>query len=214
MKNRPLIIGITGGTGSGKSTVTKAIIESVPEENISVIEQDAYYKDQSHIPFEERLKTNYDHPLAFDNDLLISHLNDLVNGKSIEKPVYDFEKHTRNLEKTVTVYPRDIIVVEGIMILEDKRLRNMLDIKIFVDTDNDIRILRRIQRDIEERGRTVDSVIDQYLTTVRPAHMQFIEPYKRYADIIIPEGGYNTVAIDIVVAKVKSIIQSKVNKDY
>ncbi|SHJ64494.1 uridine kinase [Tepidibacter formicigenes] len=213
MKNRPLIIGITGGTGSGKSTVCKTIIESVPKENIAIIEQDAYYKDQSHIPFEERLKTNYDHPLAFDNDLLITHLNELVNGKSIEKPVYDFEKHTRKLGETVTINPKDIIVVEGIMILEDKRLRSMLDIKIFVDTDNDIRILRRLQRDIEERGRTVESVIDQYLTTVRPAHMQFIEPYKRYADIIIPEGGYNEVAIDIVVAKLISIIESKVNKD-
>lgn len=213
MTGRPLIVGITGGTGSGKSTVTQAVLGSVPEENISMIEQDAYYKDQSNIPIEERLKTNYDHPLAFDNDLLIQHLTDLLNGKSIEKPIYDFEKHTRKLDETMTIYPKDIVVVEGIMILEDKRLRSMLDIKIFVDTDNDIRILRRIQRDIKERGRTVDSVIDQYIKTVRPAHMQFIEPYKRYADIIIPEGGYNTVAIDIVVAKIKSIVESKVKKE-
>ncbi|MEJ8553664.1 uridine kinase [Tepidibacter sp. Z1-5] len=213
MKNRPLIIGITGGTGSGKSTVSKAIIESIPEENLSIIEQDAYYKDQSHLEFKDRLKTNYDHPFAFDNELLIGHLNDLLDGKSIKKPVYDFEKHTRDLDKYTEVFSKDIIVVEGIMILEDENLRNMLDIKIFVDTDNDIRILRRIQRDIEERGRTVDSVIDQYLSTVRPAHMQFIEPYKKYADIIMPEGGYNSVAIDIVVAKIKSIIESKVKKD-
>ncbi len=213
MKNRPLIVGITGGTGSGKSTVSQAILGSVPEKNIAMIEQDAYYKDQSHMPFKERLKTNYDHPLAFDNELLIQHLNDLVNGNSIEKPIYDFEKHTRKVSESVRIEPKDIIVVEGIMILEDKKLRSMLDIKIFVDTDNDLRILRRIQRDIEERGRTINSVIDQYLTTVRPAHMQFIEPYKRYADIIIPEGGYNTVAIDIVVAKIRSIIESKVKKE-
>ncbi|WP_079411071.1 uridine kinase [Alkalithermobacter paradoxus] len=210
--NRPLIVGITGGSGSGKSTVVQSILESVPKESISMIEQDAYYKDQSHLPMEERLNTNYDHPLAFDNDLLISHLKDLINGKSIQKPVYDFENHTRKQSETVQINSTDIIIVEGIMILEDERLRDMLDIKIFVDTDPDLRILRRIQRDIKERGRTVDSVIDQYLSTVRPAHMQFIEPYKRYADIIMPEGGYNTVAIDIVVAKIKSIIQSKVKR--
>ncbi|WP_066072341.1 uridine kinase [Alkalithermobacter thermoalcaliphilus] len=210
--NRPLIIGITGGSGSGKSTVVQSILENVPKESIAMIEQDAYYKDQSHLPMNERLNTNYDHPLAFDNDLLISHLKDLIEGKSIEKPVYDFENHTRKKNETVKIDPKDIIVVEGIMILEDERLRNMLDIKIFVDTDSDLRILRRIQRDIRERGRTVDSVIEQYLSTVRPAHMQFIEPYKKYADIIMPEGGYNTVAIDIVVAKIRSIIQSKVNK--
>lgn len=213
MNSRPLILGITGGTGSGKSTVSKTILGSVPEENIAIIEQDAYYKDQSHIPFEERLTTNYDHPLAFDNELLIKHLDQLMGGNSIQKPIYDFEKHTRKLDETMTVEPKDIIVLEGIMILEDKKLRDMLDIKIFVDTDNDLRILRRIQRDIKERGRTVDSVVEQYITTVRPAHMQFIEPYKRYADIIIPEGGYNTVAIDIVVAKIKSIIESKVKKE-
>ncbi|OPJ56973.1 uridine kinase [Alkalithermobacter paradoxus] len=212
MINRPLIVGITGGSGSGKSTVVQSILESVPKESISMIEQDAYYKDQSHLPMEERLNTNYDHPLAFDNDLLISHLKDLINGKSIQKPVYDFENHTRKQSETVQINSTDIIIVEGIMILEDERLRDMLDIKIFVDTDPDLRILRRIQRDIKERGRTVDSVIDQYLSTVRPAHMQFIEPYKRYADIIMPEGGYNTVAIDIVVAKIKSIIQSKVKR--
>ncbi|KXZ39668.1 uridine kinase [Alkalithermobacter thermoalcaliphilus JW-YL-7 = DSM 7308] len=212
MINRPLIIGITGGSGSGKSTVVQSILENVPKESIAMIEQDAYYKDQSHLPMNERLNTNYDHPLAFDNDLLISHLKDLIEGKSIEKPVYDFENHTRKKNETVKIDPKDIIVVEGIMILEDERLRNMLDIKIFVDTDSDLRILRRIQRDIRERGRTVDSVIEQYLSTVRPAHMQFIEPYKKYADIIMPEGGYNTVAIDIVVAKIRSIIQSKVNK--
>jgi uridine kinase len=203
---KSLIIGITGGTGSGKSTVCKSIKESIPEENIAIIEQDAYYKDQSHLSFEERLKTNYDHPLAFDNKLLIKHLDMLCNGESVEKPIYDYELHTRDLENTITTEAKDIVIVEGIMILEDEELRNKLDIKIYVDTEDDLRILRRIQRDIKERGRTVDSVIDQYLTTVKPAHDQFIEPYKKYADIIIPEGGQNEVAIDIVIARIKTQI--------
>lgn len=201
---KTLIIGITGGTGSGKSTVCKSIKESIPEENIAIIEQDAYYKDQAHLSFEDRLKTNYDHPLAFDNKLLIKHLDMLCNGESIEKPIYDYELHTRDLENTVTTEAKDIVIVEGIMILEDEELRNKLDIKIYVDTEDDIRILRRIQRDIKERGRTVDSVIEQYLATVKPAHDQFIEPYKKYADIIIPEGGQNEVAIDMVIARIKT----------
>lgn len=208
-ENKTLIIGITGGTGSGKSTVCKSIKENIPEENIAIIEQDAYYKDQSHLSFEERLKTNYDHPLAFDNKLLIKHLDMLCDGKSIEKPIYDYELHTRNLEETITTEAKDIIIVEGIMILEDEELRNKLDIKIYVDTEDDLRILRRIQRDIKERGRTVDSVIDQYLTTVKPAHDQFIEPYKKYADIIIPEGGQNEVAIDMVIARIKTQLHNK-----
>lgn len=201
---KTLIIGITGGTGSGKSTVCKAIKESIPAENIAIIEQDAYYKDQTHLSFEDRLKTNYDHPLAFDNKLLINHIDMLCEGKSIEKPIYDYELHTRKQDETVTVESKDIIIVEGIMILEDEELRNKLDIKVYVDTEDDLRILRRIQRDIKERGRTVDSVIEQYLQTVKPAHDQFIEPYKKYADIIIPEGGQNEVAIDIVIARIKT----------
>lgn len=208
-ENKALIIGITGGTGSGKSTVCKSIKESIPEENIAIIEQDAYYKDQSHLSFEDRLKTNYDHPLAFDNKLLIKHLDMLCEGEAIEKPIYDYELHTRNLEETITTEAKDIIIVEGIMILEDEELRNKLDIKIYVDTEDDLRILRRIQRDIKERGRTVDSVIEQYLTTVKPAHDQFIEPYKKYADIIIPEGGQNEVAIDMVIARIKTQLHNK-----
>lgn len=202
---RPLLIGITGGTGSGKSTVSKEIFKLIPEKKIVVIEQDSYYKDQSHLTFEERTKTNYDHPLAFDNELLIKHLKDLLNNKAIEKPIYDFEKHTRKKE-TVTVEPKDIIILEGILVLYEEAIRNLLDIKIFVDTDADVRVIRRIQRDIKDRGRTLDSVIDQYMNTVRPAHLQFVEPTKRYADIVIPEGGYNKVAIDIMVAKINSIL--------
>ncbi len=203
---RPLLIGITGGTGSGKSTVSNEIFKAIHEKKITIIEQDSYYKDQSDLTFEERVKTNYDHPFAFDNTLLIEHLKDLLNGKSIEKPIYDFERHNRKKE-TISVESKDIIILEGILILFEEKIRQLLDIKIFVDTDSDVRVVRRIQRDIEDRGRTLKSVISQYMDTVRPAHLQFIEPSKRYADIIIPEGGYNKVAIDILVAKINSIIK-------
>lgn len=204
--SRPILIGITGGTGSGKSTIAKEIYSKFQENCIAMIEQDSYYKDQSNIPFEERTKINYDHPKAFDTELLISHLKSLMQGENIEKPVYDFEIHNRKKE-SITVESKDIIIVEGILILEDPGIRELLDIKIYVDTDADVRIIRRLVRDINERGRTVDSVINQYLNVVRPMHMQFIEPTKRYADIIIPEGGHNKVAIDIIVAKIKQILQ-------
>lgn len=210
MMKRPIMIGITGGSGSGKSTVANEIFEALDKSDIIMIEQDSYYKTQDHISFEERVKTNYDHPLAFDNDLLLKHLKDLLQGKSIDKPIYDFEKHTRKKE-TLLVNAKDIVILEGILILDDERIRDLLDIKIFVDTDPDVRVLRRIVRDIRERGRTLESVIDQYLTTVRPAHLQFIEPSKRYADIIIPEGGYNKVAIDLMVTKIKSVISQKLH---
>jgi uridine kinase len=206
--SRPILIGIAGGTGSGKSTVARAIFESLPEKNIAIIMQDAYYKDQSSLSFEDRVKTNYDHPLAFDNDLLIEQLKSLLEGKSIHQPQYDFSIHNR-IKETIKVEPKDIIILEGIMILEDRRLRELMDIKIFVDTDADVRIIRRIVRDIEERGRTLDAVIKQYLTTVKPAHDQFIEPMKKYADLIIPEGGYNKVAIDVMVSKVRQVISDK-----
>lgn len=207
--NKPVLIGIAGGTGSGKSTITEELLADVPAERAVIIEQDSYYKDQSDLPYEERVKTNYDHPFAFDNELLISHLNDLLNGKAIEKPQYDFENHVRKSETTL-VEPRDIIILEGILILSEERLRELLDIKIFVDTDADVRIIRRILRDIKERGRTLESVILQYLSTVRPAHMQFVEPSKRYADIIVPEGGQNKVAIDIITTKIRAIIDEKI----
>ncbi len=202
---KPIVIGITGGTGSGKSTVAKEIFKSINKKNVVIIEQDSYYKDQSNLTFEERLKTNYDHPFAFDNDLLLEHLDMLLKGEKIEKPIYNFENHNRSKE-TIKVFPKDIIILEGILILYDERIRELLDIKIFVDTDSDVRVIRRITRDIKDRGRSLDSVIDQYMNTVRPAHMQFVEPTKKYADIIIPEGGYNKVAIDIMVAKINSIL--------
>jgi uridine kinase len=202
---KPLVIVIAGGTGSGKSTVSKAILDSIPERNVIIIEQDCYYKNQSHLPPEERVHVNYDHPLAFDTELLIEHIEKLINGQAIEKPQYDFTVHDRK-KQTLKVEPKDVILLEGILILDSPKLRELMDIKIFVDTDADVRIIRRIVRDMNERGRSLESVINQYLNVVKPAHNEFCEPTKRYADIIIPEGGYNKVAVDIMVTKVKSII--------
>ncbi|EOU2019053.1 uridine kinase [Clostridium perfringens] len=202
---RPIFIGITGGTGSGKSTIAKEIYRQFGEDCIAMIEQDSYYKDQSHLSIEDRVKTNYDHPNAFDNNLLVSHLESLLNGHSIQKPSYDFSIHNR-IEDTTKVEPKEIVIVEGILILEDPRIRELLDIKIYVDTDADVRIIRRMVRDINERGRTMESVINQYLNVVKPMHNQFTEPTKKFADIIIPEGGHNKVAIDIIVAKIKEVL--------
>lgn len=205
-KRKPLVIGIAGGSGSGKTSVTNRIYNVFKEHSVVVIEQDYYYKDQSHLEFEERLLTNYDHPLAFDTDLLIEHIGKLLDRETIEKPVYDYAIHTRS-EQKITIEPKDVIILEGILVLEDERLRDLMDIKLFVDTDADLRIIRRLMRDINERGRTIESVIEQYLSVVRPMHNQFIEPTKRYADIIIPEGGHNEVAIDLMVTKIKTILE-------
>lgn len=205
MSDKPVVIGVAGGSGSGKTSVTRSISERFTDKTILVIEQDYYYKDQSHLPYEERLNTNYDHPLAFDNDLLIEHVNMLVDQKTIEKPVYDYTRHTRS-EQVILVEPKEVIILEGILVLEDQRLLDLMDIKVFVDTDADLRIIRRMLRDIKERGRTIDSVIDQYINVVRPMHLQFIEPTKRYADIIIPEGGQNHVAIDLMATKIQTIL--------
>ncbi|MBI5975862.1 uridine kinase [Staphylococcus canis] len=202
------IIGIAGGSGSGKTSVTQAIMEQLKGHSVALIEQDYYYKDQSHLTFEERLETNYDHPFAFDNDLLISNLKDLQNGHKVEVPTYDYTKHTRS-DKTIAFDPKDVIIVEGIFALENEALRNMMDVKIFVDTDADLRILRRLLRDTKERGRTMESVIDQYLNVVRPMHNQFIEPTKKFADIIIPEGGSNKVAIDIMTTKIQALVKKQ-----
>mgnify|MGYP003779382681 FL=1 len=205
---KPVVIGVTGGSGSGKTSVTNAIYESLKDLSILVLQQDYYYKDQHNVPFEERLKTNYDHPLAFDNDLLIEHIEKLLRYEAIDKPVYDYSIHTRS-DKVIPVEPKEVIILEGILVLEDERLRNLMDIKLYVDTDADLRIIRRLERDISERGRTFDSVIAQYLNVVRPMHNQFIEPTKRYADIIIPEGGQNHVAIDLMVTKIQTILEQK-----
>ncbi|WP_052256458.1 uridine kinase [Salinicoccus sp. YB14-2] len=204
--NKPTIIGIAGGTGSGKTSVTKKIISSLEEHDITLIEQDFYYKDQSHKTMEERLETNYDHPFAFDNDLLIQHVKSLINRESVKLPTYDYVNHTRS-DETIKVEPKDVIIVEGIFALENEQLRELMDVKIYVDTDSDIRILRRMSRDIKERGRSMESVINQYLSVVRPMHLQFIEPTKRFSDIIIPEGGENIVAIDIITTKIRSLIK-------
>lgn len=202
------IIGIAGGSGSGKTSVTNKIMNNLEGHSVALIEQDYYYKDQSHLTFEQRLKTNYDHPFAFDNDLLIQNLKSLQSGQSVEVPTYDYTNHTRS-DKTIAFQPKDVIIVEGIFALENEELRNMMDVKIYVDTDADLRILRRLVRDTKERGRTMESVIDQYLTVVRPMHNQFIEPTKKLADIIIPEGGSNKVAIDIMTTKIQALVRKK-----
>ncbi|MCO6563091.1 uridine kinase [Staphylococcus lugdunensis] len=202
------IIGIAGGSGSGKTTVTNEIMKNLAGHSVTLLAQDYYYKDQSHLTFEERLETNYDHPFAFDNDLLIKNLKDLKNGQSVEVPTYDYANHTRS-DETIAFEPKDVIIVEGIFALENKTLRDMMDVKIYVDTDADIRILRRLIRDTKERGRSMESVINQYLNVVKPMHNQFIEPTKKYADIIIPEGGSNKVAIDIMTTKIQTLVSKQ-----
>ncbi len=203
--DKPTIIGIAGGSGSGKTSVTRKIMESLKGHSIILLEQDYYYKDQSDKTMAERLQTNYDHPFAFDNDLLIEHLQQLINRETIDIPTYDYANHTRS-SKTITVEPKEVIIIEGIFALENDELRNLMDVKLYVDTDSDIRILRRLSRDIKERGRSMDSVIEQYLSVVRPMHLQFIEPTKRFSDIIIPEGGENMVAIDIITTKIRTLV--------
>ena len=199
-----MIIGVAGGSGSGKTTVARKLVESFPEPGtLQLVCQDAYYRDQAQLTLEERQKINYDHPFAFDNDLLLQHLESLRRGEPIKQPVYSFVNHTR-LSETIPVASAKIIVLEGILVLEDARLRDMCDIKVYVDTDSDERFIRRLQRDIFERGRSVDSVIEQYLTSVRPMHLQFGEPTKRYADVVIPGGGANSVAIGLLLARIKT----------
>ncbi|WP_261653424.1 uridine kinase [Lactiplantibacillus plantarum] len=202
---RPVVIGVTGGSGSGKTTVSNAIYNQLSGQSLLILQQDSYYNDQSEMTMAERHAVNYDHPLAFDTDLMINQIKQLLAYQPIEKPVYDYEQYTRS-DKTIHQEPRDVIIVEGVLILDDQRLRDLMDIKVFVDTDDDIRIIRRIQRDIKERGRTLDSVIGQYLATVKPMYHQFVEPTKRYADLIVPEGGENEVAIDLLTTKVRSIL--------
>jgi len=201
-----IIIGIAGGTGSGKTTLAERIIEELNEPNVFIIKQDAYYKSYSALSFDERKNINFDHPDAFDTPLLMKHLNNLKNDFPIDMPQYDFANHLRKKE-TIPISPHKVIMLEGILVFENKELRNFLDIKIFVDTDSDVRILRRIKRDIQDRGRTFESVYNQYMNTVRPMHLEFVEPSKKYADVIVPEGGMNIIAIDMIVSKIKQILQ-------
>ena len=203
------LIGIAGGSASGKTTISHNIASRYEQTtSVLVIRQDDYYKDQSDKPMEERVKTNYDHPMAFDNDLLIHHLHKLLKGESINKPTYDFVHHTRS-DVTEVCSPAEVIIIEGLFVLEDEQLRNLCDIKIFVQTDADIRFIRRLTRDVKDRGRSIESVVNQYMSTVRDMHEQFVEPSKRYADIIIPEGS-NNVAEDLLNTKIASIINHDV----
>jgi uridine kinase len=205
---RPVIFSVAGGTGSGKTTVANKILERIGQQNIAYVPHDAYYKHQSTLSLEERRKTNYDHPDSLETSLMIKHLKQLVAGYAVDIPVYDFTIHLRTTQ-TTHVEPAPIILVEGILIFAEARLRNLFDVKIYVDTDPDIRLIRRLQRDVQERGRTFESVIQQYLTTVRPMHMEFVEPSKRFADVIIPEGGYNEVAIEMVAARIRNLLEQQ-----
>ena len=200
-----LVLGIAGGTGSGKSSIARRLTEGLPGDAVLTIDHDSYYKDQAHLPAEERPKVNFDHPDTLDNDLLVQHLTKLRSGEPVEIPRYDFRTHTRQID-TRHANPAPIILLEGILTFVDERIRKLLDIKIFVDTDSDIRVFRRIRRDIEQRGRTFQSIREQYYATVRPMHLQFVEPSKRWADLIIPEGGDNTVAIDLILGKLRDTL--------
>lgn len=202
MTNKPIILGVAGGSGSGKTTVVHKIIKSVGEDNVLLIQHDSYYRDLGHLALEERKKQNFDHPSSLETELMIRHLEALGNGYKIEIPTYDFVAHTRS-EKTVQAAPKKIILVDGILIFSEPNLRKHMDIKIFVDTDDDVRLLRRLKRDILERGRELDGVLNQYEKFVRPMHLEFVEPSKRYADIIIPRGGENSVALEMVIALIK-----------
>ncbi len=201
----PLVIGIAGGSGSGKTTVAQAILNRVGPDRIAFIQHDSYYKDLSGLPPTQRAEVNFDHPNSLETELLIEHINTLKDGRPVEVPIYDFSNHRRT-SQTFTVAPHQVILVEGILIFAEASLRRLFDVKIFVDTDPDIRFIRRLQRDIAERGRTTDSVIKQYQATVRPMHLEFVEPSKRYADVIIPEGGVNAAAMDMVVARIETLL--------
>ncbi len=201
----PLVIGIAGGSGSGKTTVAQNILQRVGPDRISFLQHDAYYKDLSGLPPIQRAEVNFDHPNSLENELLIWHIQQLKKGLSVEVPIYDFSNHRRT-DTTYTVEARRVVLVEGILIFAEAALRNFFDVKIFVDTDSDIRFIRRLQRDIAERGRTTESVVKQYLSTVRPMHLEFVEPSKRYADVIIPEGGFNAAALDMLVARIESML--------
>ena len=212
MEQRPLVIGVAGGSGSGKTTVMNAILARVGPERVAVLPHDAYYRDLSHLALEQRAQVNFDHPDAFDNALYLAHADALTNGQAVAIPTYDFATYVR-LPQVLVVPPQPVVLLEGILIFADAQIRARMGIKIFVDAENDLRIIRRIQRDTRSRGRTVESVIEQYLKTVRPMHLEFVEPSKRYADIIIPNGGLNAIAIDMVVAKIEQLLDGRAEGD-
>jgi uridine kinase len=209
---RPLIIGIAGGTGSGKSTVARRVAEALTTggaaESVAFIDMDAYYKNLTHLSFDERRRVNWDHPDAFDIDLFVEHLRRLAGGAPIDKPVYDFVEHAR-AGRTVRIEPSDVVVIDGILLFVDARVRELCDVKVYVDADADVRLVRRLRRDMAKRGRPLDEILEQYLSTVRPMHMQFVEPSKRYADVIVPRGGHNAVAIEMIVAKIQRRLQAQ-----
>ncbi len=202
------VIGVAGGTGSGKSTLVKRLQEAFKEEDVATICHDYYYKAHPELTYEERTKLNYDHPKAFDTDMMVEHIKALKSNVPIERPVYSFVEHNRTDEK-VAVKPSKVIIVDGILIFENKELRELMDIKVYVDTDADIRLARRILRDVRERGRSMESVITQYTSTVKPMHEEFVEPSKKYADVIIPEGGFNSVAVSMLIHNIRSLIENK-----
>ena len=202
---KPIIIGVSGGSGSGKTTVVQRVVDDLGSEQITVVQHDSYYRDRSAVPLGERARLNYDHPDALDTSLLVKHLHELRAGRPVEIPVYDFANHTR-LANTVRIEPRKVVIVEGMLILAERALRDLMDIRVFVDADPDLRLVRRVERDVSERGRAIQSVFEQYLETVRPMHLEFVEPSRRWAHIIIPEGGFNRVGVDMLVAKIRATI--------
>ncbi|MBC7790368.1 MAG: uridine kinase [Anaerolineae bacterium] len=206
---KSLIIGVAGGTGSGKSTVARRVAQALDAASVAFIDMDAYYRDLTHLSLEERRHFNWDHPDAFDVGLLVTHLEKLSAGKAIDKPVYDFLAHVRAAE-SVRIEPADVIVIDGILLFVDARIRELCDVKVYVDADADIRLIRRIQRDMTLRGRSFQEILDQYLKTVRPMHLEFVEPSKRYADVIVPRGGHNSIAIEMIVAKIQRRLESAV----
>jgi uridine kinase len=201
---KSFVIGVAGGSGSGKTTVVRRIVDSIGLEHVTLLDHDRYYRDRNDLRLEERAALNYDHPDALETDLLVRHVRELKSGKAVDVPQYDFTRHAR-LSETETFQPRRALIVEGILVFTDAALRDLMDIKVFVDTDSDTRFIRRLQRDVAERGRTMDSVIDQYQSTVKPMHLEFVEPSKRYADVIIPLGGHNTVAVDLLLTLLRSV---------
>ena len=199
---KPLVIGIAGGSGSGKSTVARKVAEALSRSSVAFLDMDAYYRNLAHLPMEERKRVNWDHPESFDIELFASHVRELCAGRSVDKPVYDFVTHTRS-NRTERVDPTDVLLLDGILLFADEQMRALCDVKVFVDAEADIRLIRRLKRDVHKRGRTLEEVIAQYLETVQPMHLQFVEPSKRYADVIVPRGGHNTIAIEMIVAKIQ-----------